>query len=171
MNIRLATQNDIPKIMEIIDDAKALLKSMHIDQWQNGYPNEEQIQNDINNDESYVVVNNADEIMATTMFTTRKEPTYKEVIDGTWKIDENLPYGVIHRLAMSKQFRGQGVAKFVFEYFHNYLKENQVTSLKIDTHEENQTMQSLIKKMGYDYCGIIYTSYGDKRLAFEKVIE
>lgn len=170
MILRPSTLLDIPRILEIIDDAKALLKSLGINQWQNGYPNQKQIENDIQNKESFVVVNEVDEIMATTMFTTRKEPTYKKVIDGNWIVDESKPYGVIHRLAMSKDFRGQGIAKFVFDELHDKLKNQGIKSLKIDTHEENMGMQSLIKKMGYQYCGIIYTSYGDKRLAFEKVI-
>ena len=50
------------------------------------------------------------------------------------------------------------------------LKNQNIQSLKIDTHEENLGMQSLIKKLGYQYCGIIYTSYNAKRLAFEKAI-
>ena len=170
MIIRLSTLNDVSRIMEIIEDAKALLKSLHIDQWQNGYPNVEQVENDIKNEESYVIVDDKNTIMATTMFTTRPEPTYKKVIDGNWIIDESLPYGVIHRLAMAKEFRGLGIAKFVFEELHQKLQNQGIKSLKIDTHEKNLGMQSLIKKMGYQYCGIIYTSYNAKRLAFEKVI-
>jgi len=170
MNIRFSTLTDVPRILEIISDAKTLLKSLQIDQWQNGYPNAEQVENDIKNGESYVVINDEDQIMATTMFTTRPEPTYKKVIDGNWIVDETLPYGVIHRLAMGKEFRGLGIAKFVFEELHQKLKEQGIKSLKIDTHEQNLGMQSLIKKMGYQYCGIIYTSYNAKRLAFEKVI-
>lgn len=169
MKIRLSTLSDVPRILEIIDDAKALLKSLDIDQWQNGYPNKEQIENDIANNESYVVVDN-DGIIGTTMFTTKKEPTYKEVIDGKWIIKEAKPYGVIHRLATSKKHRKQGIAQFIFDEMHQKLKEQSIQSLKIDTHENNLGMQSLIKKMGYQYCGIIYTSYGDKRLAFEKII-
>ena len=170
MKIRLSTLEDIPRIMEIINDAKQLLASLQIDQWQNGYPNTEQIENDICNKESYVVVNDENQIMATTMFTLRKEPTYKKVIDGNWIVDENLPYGVIHRLAMAKEFRGLGIAKFVFEELHQKLQKQNIKSLKIDTHEKNIGMQSLIKKMDYRYCGIIYTNYNAKRLAFEKVI-
>lgn len=170
MKIRLSTLQDVPRILEIIDDAKALLKSLHIDQWQNGYPNQEQIENDIQNQESFVITTKDDVIAATTMFTLRPEPTYKKVIDGEWMIDETKPYGVIHRLAMSRNFRGQGIAKFVFDELHQQLKEKGIKSLKIDTHEDNKGMQSLIKKMGYQYCGIIYTGYGAKRLAFEKVI-
>ncbi len=170
MQIKPSTFADIPRILEIIDDAKALLKAMNINQWQHGYPNAEQVENDIKNKESYIIVNDKNVIMATTMFTVRPEPTYKKVIDGNWIIDEALPYGVIHRLAMAKEFRGLGIAKFIFEELHQKLKQQDIKSLKIDTHEQNTGMQSLIKKMGYQYCGIIYTSYNAKRLAFEKVI-
>jgi ribosomal protein S18 acetylase RimI-like enzyme len=170
MKIKLSSNGDIPKIMEIINDAKTLLKSLNIDQWQNGYPNAEQVENDIKNKESYVVLNDDDTIVATSMFTTRKEPTYLKVIDGNWIIDENETYGVIHRLAIKKEFRKLGIAQFMFNEFHQQLKNKNIKSLKIDTHEENLGMQSLIKKMDYQYCGIIYTNYNAKRLAFEKVI-
>lgn len=170
MKIRKSTFTDIPRILEIIDDAKALLKSLEIDQWQNGYPNAAQIKNDIKNDESFVVLNNKNTIVATTMFTTRPEPTYKKIIDGNWFIDESLPYGVIHRLAVGKAFRGLGLAKFVFQEMHQTLQQQNIKSLKIDTHEENFGMQTLIKSLGYQYSGIIYTNYGAKRLAFEKII-
>ena len=170
MKLKLSTKNDVPRIMEIIEDAKALLKSLHIDQWQNGYPNAAQIENDIANNESFVVVDDKNAIVATTMFTTRPEPTYKKVENGAWQIDETIPYGVIHRLAMGKEYRGLGIAKFVFETVHQQLEQKKIKSLKIDTHKDNLGMQSLIKKMGYTYQGIIYTNYGAKRLAFEKII-
>ena len=169
MKIQLATISDIPKIIEIIEDAKIYLASLGIDQWQNGYPNAVQIENDIKNAESYVVLDDSNTIIATTMFSTKGEPTYK-IIEGSWIVDENNQYGVIHRLATAKKNRKGGIAQFVFEYFHEYLQQQNIQSLKIDTHEENVGMQSLVKKIGYQYCGIIYTSYGDKRLAFEKVI-
>ena len=170
MKIRLSKTDDVPEIMIIIDDAKTYLASQNIDQWQNGYPNSEQVENDILKGESYVVVNDKNQIIATSMFTLRKEPTYKEVIDGCWIISEDEVYGVIHRMAIKKEFRKFGLATFLFDEFHQQLKDKNIESLKIDTHEENIGMQSLIKKLGYTYCGIIYTSYNAKRLAFEKVI-
>jgi ribosomal protein S18 acetylase RimI-like enzyme len=169
MKMRLSTSDDIPNIMTIIEDAKEYLASQKIEQWQKGYPNTEQIENDIKNGESYVVVNDEHQITATAMFTINKEPTYK-IIDGNWRVDESNIYGVIHRMAIKKEFRKFGLATFMFHEFHLQLLENNIQSLKIDTHEENTGMQSLIKKLGYQYCGIIYTSYGDKRLAFEKII-
>jgi RimJ/RimL family protein N-acetyltransferase len=169
MKIRLSTSDDIPNIMIIIEDAKDYLASQKIDQWQKGYPNTEQVENDIKNGESYVVINDEDQVTATAMFTINKEPTYK-IIDGNWRVNENNVYGVIHRMAIKKAFREFGLATFMFQEFHLQLLEKNIQSLKIDTHEENIGMQSLINKLGYQYCGIIYTDYGDKRWAFEKVI-
>ncbi|MDA9340246.1 GNAT family N-acetyltransferase [Polaribacter sp.] len=169
MKIQLSTFEEIPAIIAIINDAKEYLASQKIDQWQNGYPNAEQVANDIKNNESYVVVNDENEVIATAMFTTNPEPTYK-IIDGNWNIDENEKYGVVHRMAIKKEFRKFGLATFMFHEFHMQLLEKKIKSLKIDTHEKNLGMQALIKKLGYTYCGIIYTNYHAKRVAFEKVI-
>ncbi|WP_392348665.1 GNAT family N-acetyltransferase [uncultured Polaribacter sp.] len=169
MKIQLSTFEDVPAIIAIINDAKEYLASQKIDQWQNGYPNTEQVANDIKNNESYVVINDENEVIATAMFTTKPEPTYK-IIDGNWNIDENEKYGVVHRMAIKKEFREFGLATFMFHEFHIHLLEKNVKSLKIDTHEKNLGMQALIKKLGYTYCGIIYTNYHAKRVAFEKVI-
>jgi len=169
MKIKLSTLKEVPIILEIIEDAKTYLASQNIDQWQNGYPNAAQIENDILNGESFVVINDENQVMATSMFSTNKEPTYK-IIEGNWIINEDEIYGVIHRMAIKKEFRKFGLATLLFDEFHLQLVEKNIKSLKIDTHEDNRGMQSLIKKLGYTYCGIIYTNYGDKRLAFEKVI-
>jgi hypothetical protein len=49
MKIQLSTLDNVPVIMEIINDAKQFLASLKIDQWLNGYPNIKQVENDIKN--------------------------------------------------------------------------------------------------------------------------
>jgi len=171
MKIKLSTLENITEIMTIIKDAKELLASLKIDQWQNGYPNAAQVEQDILKGESYVVLSDENQVIATSMFTTNKEPTYQIIEEGSWKVDESKNYGVIHRMAIKKEYRKQGLATLLFDEFHQQLKSKNIQSLKIDTHEENLGMQALIKKIGYQYCGIILTNYGAKRLAFEKVIQ
>lgn len=170
MKIRLSKIEDIPKIMIVINDAKSYLAAQNIDQWQNGYPNTAQVENDIKKGESYVLVNDENLVLATAMFTLRKEPTYKKVIEGNWLVSEEEIYGVIHRMAIKKEYRKFGLATLLFNEFHQQLKVKDIQSLKIDTHEDNLGMQSLLKKLGYVYCGIIYTNYNAKRLAFEKIV-
>ena len=46
--------------------------------------------------------------------------------------------------------------------------EKGVPSIKVDTHENNIPMQSLLKKNGFEYCGVVYLEDGGKRVAFEK---
>ena len=41
MEIRMAYPNEIQRIMEIIQDAKESLAQRQVDQWQDGYPDEE----------------------------------------------------------------------------------------------------------------------------------
>ena len=53
--IRKGNTNDIPAIMEIIADAQSLLAGRGVDQWQDGYPTADIIQQDIARAESYVI--------------------------------------------------------------------------------------------------------------------
>jgi ribosomal protein S18 acetylase RimI-like enzyme len=168
MKLALSATSNLPSMMQIVSDAQNYLAELGIDQWQNGYPNEEVLLNDISNTESYCVSDDEGQIMGMTMFTNRPEPTYNS-IDGSWLTADDAAYGVIHRLAVSNRFRSHGVAKFIFEQCEAQLKANKVPSMRIDTHEENKGMQKLISQLGYEYCGVILLENGDKRLAYEKV--
>lgn len=170
MKFTQATGEQLPAIMEIISHAQQYLALLGIDQWQNGYPNAAVIVNDIANKESYVVQREDNCIMATAMFTTRREPTYA-IIEGNWLTSPAAVYGVIHRMAVDDAYRGAGMAQFIFEQCEMYLKENNIASMRIDTHQDNKGMQQLLEKKGYSRCGTIFLDDGSLRLAFEKLID
>lgn len=170
MKLRPTNAQDLHSIMGIIKEAQSFLASQNIDQWQDGYPGEDLFLKDISQDESFVVKSERKEIMATAMFTTKPESTYSN-LDGSWLTPENTKYGVIHRMAVGNKFRNLGIAKFIFKECELNLQQNDIASMRIDTHEDNKGMQGLLKKLGYVYCGIIFLKSGDKRLAFEKVLD
>lgn len=165
MEFRKSVKSDIPQIMSIVKQAQAYFKEQNIDQWQNGYPNEEVINNDIKNEDSYVIIKE-DEIVATTVVSFDKESSYKNIIDGKWLT--NGDYGVIHRVAVNNNYKGLGLSHKIIKYAEELCLEKGVHSIKVDTHEENIPMQSLLKKNGFEYCGVIYLEDGGKRVAFEK---
>ena len=169
MKLSLSTFQNEDAIMGIIADAQIYLAELKIDQWQDGYPNAQAIRADITQRESYVVQNEDGVVMATSMFTTAPESTY-EAIEGEWIVPVTEIYGVVHRMAISNAYRSKGIAQFMFAQFENKLVQNQVKSLKVDTHQQNLGMQALLKKLGYQYCGIITLNSGDLRLGFEKVL-
>ena len=169
MKLITAKKEDLFAIMQIIEQAQSYLAMQNIEQWQNGYPNEKVLLKDLKNTESYVVKSEDLTVLATAMFSTKNEPTYK-TIQGNWITESNARYGVIHRMAINENYRGTGIAKFIFNQCEQVLKQNTIHSMRIDTHENNLGMQSLLKKLGYKYCGVIYLRNNDKRLAFEKLI-
>ena len=170
MKLIKARKEDLPLIVEIIKDAQDLLASQNIDQWQNGYPTKSILLDDIQNMESYLLTDAKGFPLATAMFSTKGEPTYSK-IDGDWITTGQTQYGVIHRMAVSKSYRRKGIAKFIFNAFETILEKSNIKSMRIDTHEENYSMQKLLKGSEYSYCGIIYLMNGDKRLAYEKLIQ
>ncbi len=165
MEIRKATFSDIDRIMEIVNDAKTYLKSHGLDQWQDGYPNEESFKGDIENGESYVIVDG--EIIGCMALSFRGERTY-DVIDGAWLTNDK--YGVIHRLAIDKNYKGKRVANEFLAFSEEVAKGQDVYSIKIDTHPENMSMQKWILNNGFAKCGIVYIRDNAVRFAYEKVI-
>ncbi|MGL5694237.1 MAG: GNAT family N-acetyltransferase, partial [Peptostreptococcaceae bacterium] len=136
-----------------------------IDQWQNGYPNNQSIESDIEKSESYVLEKH-DEIIATAAISFNGESTYDEIHEGKWI--SNDPYAVIHRVAVSEDKKGNGVAGELFNKLEEICTKNNVYSIKIDTHRENKSMQRFLEKHGYKYCGVIYLLDKNERVAFEK---
>ncbi|SFT52918.1 Acetyltransferase (GNAT) family protein [Lishizhenia tianjinensis] len=169
MKVIKATGQHLKDIMEIIGHAQAYLAGLNIDQWQNGYPNEDRILQDIALNASYLLLDENEKIMATAMFTTDPEPTYASIL-GEWITPQNAKYGVIHRMAVHNDYRKTGAARKLFDYFENQLTNLNIASMRIDTHEDNLGMQKLLKLNNYHYCGIIHLDDGAKRLAFEKII-
>lgn len=91
--IRKTRVEDIPGVMRIIQSAQSYFRENGIPQWQNGYPDEKQIINDINEDGSYVL-EEENQIVGTFFLTFKEEESYKKIYDGKWLNDE--PLSLIH---------------------------------------------------------------------------
>ena len=108
MKIRKTTMSDFDRIMRIYAHARDFMaRHGNPDQWgPTNWPPADLIRQDIRQENSYVCVNDADEVIGTFFFICGKdiEPTYREISDGKW-IDES-PYGVVHRLAGSGTEKG-----------------------------------------------------------------
>ena len=127
-------------------------------QWKN-YPPVDLIRSDIKSGKSYVCVEGG-AVVGTFFydFGAEIEPTYR-VIDGAWKNDG--AYGVIHRIASSGAVKGFG------EFCLNWAFARG-GHLRIDTHADNKILQHLLKKLGFEYCGVVYIRNNEPRLAYEK---
>lgn len=167
MEFRKTVEKDIPAIMDIIQQAQSYFKANGINQWQNNYPNPEVIREDMGCGYSYVLVHD-NRIVATVAISFDGEPTYDNIYEGKWL--SHLPYVVIHRMAVDNQYKGLGLSAEIMKRIEEMCKEQNVMSIKVDTHKENRSMGNALRKNGFAYCGIIHLKNGSERIAFEKVL-
>lgn len=150
MLFRPTQQEDIPAVMGIVRQAQAYLKSQGIDQWQNGYPNGEVIAQDIAAGESYVLLKDG-QVVGTTVISFRPEKNYEVIYEGNWLSD--APCAVIHRICVDDALKGQGLSGRMIAEAEAQCQERGVTSIKVDTHRKNLSMQRLLEKHGFARCG------------------
>ena len=163
MEIRKTRIEDLKRVMAIYAHARAFMAAHgNPNQWgPTRWPPEDLIRRDIAQGKSYVCLSD-DRIVGVFYFDQGPEiePTYRDIQDGQWA--DPTPYGVVHRIAAAEGSKGAG--RFCLEWAFA-----QCGHLRMDTHGDNRPMQSLLKKLGFQYRGVIYVvEDNDPRLAFEK---
>lgn len=163
--IEKAKLTDLSEIVAVIESARAYLKAQGIDQWQKSdYPAISDIRTDIENDVAYVL-KVAGKVAAYGAVIAGFDPAY-DLIQGAWRND-NHDYVTVHRMAVSTAFRGQALGQrfltSVFETFSTY------QDFRVDTHPDNQIMQHILTKLGFEKCGVVM--FEGARWAYQKVLE
>ena len=104
--------------------------------------------------------------------TDRPEPCYEEITDGKWTPD--LPYCVLHRCAVAKEYRGTGLAEQMLRFAEETARSLGGRTLRVDTHRKNKPMQQLLRSNGYRYRGNVLVDengHDPARQAFEKILK
>lgn len=151
--------------MEMINDAKRLLREEGVDQWQNGYPDEDCIRRDISEGKGYFAEMSGEKV-GYLCIDFDGEPAY-EHLNGTWASDE--PYVVVHRMAFSAKGRGRRLSEAVLTEVGEFAKSKGVHSFRLDTDEDNERMKHILGKLGFTYRGTIWFDNSVK-IAFDKEV-
>ncbi|MBQ7922018.1 MAG: GNAT family N-acetyltransferase [Clostridia bacterium] len=168
MQFRKAEPADVPVLLDIYEEGRRSIRTFGIDQWQNGYPAESDVREDIARNRLWLICKDDGQIGGVFAFIDDGEPTYDRIYDGAWLTDDTQAYAAVHRVAVSLSARGTGAAGRMMEKAVEMAAELGRTSVRIDTHEGNRAMRGMLEKNGFTYCGIIYLQNGDPRVAYEK---
>ena len=161
MEIRRATYSDLGSLMEVFEGAKQIMRaSGNLHQWNDGYPSEDIVLQDIEAGSCHVVCEGGT-ILGTMALIEGPDPTYS-VIEGAWP--EEKPYYVIHRIAVAAP--GQGLACKMFDWAYSHIASKGYDTIRIDTHRDNCIMKHVLTKYGFTECGVIHLSNGDPRDAY-----
>lgn len=169
--LRKANSTEIEEIMSVIEDGKEFLKQQGINQWQHGSPGRSDVENDIKQETSYVYELDG-EIVGTAMLNTY-DADYEKYLTIWTKCNNYL---VIHRLAVKKEYRSQGIGHKFMNDIILFAKENSVEYIRIDTHKDNVIMRKYLSKNNFKELDEIKlsmkNSLDDKeRIAYELKIE
>ena len=160
--VRKAKFEDVAAIMSVIDAAKKIMRqSGNMHQWEDNYPSETVITSDIQKNGGFVVEDDGKPV-GYFAFLPSPDPTYAKIYEGEW-LDDERSYHVIHRIASYPHAHGifSSIMDFCFSHDAN---------IRVDTHKDNKIMQHNLLKHGFTYCGIIYLSSGDERLAYQRLL-
>lgn len=160
---RQANSEDSAQIWSILEKAIQRRKEEGSEQWQDGYPNPSVIKSDIEDQHGYVLADN-DTVIAYCALLVNDEPAYAD-IKGKWLT--NGDFVVYHRVAVSEDYLGKGLAVQLLQCIEDFAREKNIYSVKADTNFDNAGMLRIFEKLGYVYCGEVYFR-GGSRKAFEK---
>ncbi len=161
----LVQEEQFDLAMALINEAKAHLKAQGIDQWQNGYPDEMCIHQDIQNQKGYFFMED-EEVIGYLVIDYDGETSYED-LKGEWHTEK--PYVVVHRMAFTSDLRGKGFSTAAFDLVAEKARQDGIHSFRVDTDNDNQKMKHVLEKNGFTYCGTIWFDNSEK-IAFDKVI-
>ena len=164
-HFRKADATDVSEIWAILQEAIIRRKKDGSTQWQDGYPNPDVVQNDIEKGYGYVLTEGKN-IIGYCAVVVNYEPEYLK-IEGKWLTDSK--FVVIHRLALSGNYLGKNLSKMIIEFVADFAIKNSIYSIKVDTNHDNIPMMKIFEKSGFSFCGIVHFR-GSPRRAYEKVL-
>ena len=161
--------DDLPVMLKIYQHARELMAANgNPTQWGNTFPREEVILDDIRQQRTMLLVDEAhgahylpfaarygwrggdeadgkERVLAQFALCTGEDPTYAH-IDGAWLDDDS--YVTIHRIASSGIVKGaaKDCINWCIEHYGN---------VRADTHPNNKAMQHVLESNGFARCGLI----------------
>ena len=149
--IRIAGIKDLREIKSLTEAcARAMIKK-DIYQWNEHYPSLEKLEEDILQEELFVI-ENKENIKGIIVITKTKDKEYNPI---KWlsKTENNL---YIHRLATHPDHWGQGYGRKLMEFAEEFAKQHKFESVRLDTFSQNLRNQRFYEARGYLRLGDIY---------------
>lgn len=149
MVIRQATLHDISPIMQLVKAVVPIMNAAGNWQWDDTYPNPAAFEKDISLNQLWLV-DIAGDIAGIAAITTDQDAEYAQV---GWDLNETAI--VTHRLAVSPDHQGKGIALALMEQAEKVAVDRHIKVLRVDTNSRNEATQRLFPKLGYRYAGEI----------------
>lgn len=167
MIIKKAKISEIGEIMLMYKSCVEGMLANNIDQWDESYPNEDIIMQDLIA-KTYFIVIEQNIIIAGINIDQNQDKTYLPL---KWK-DKKNQFLVVHRLAVKEAFWGRGIGKSLMSFTEKLAIKKGLNSIRLDTYSGNPKAMDFYKRIGYNEVGIINLKPNkNKYHCFEKIIK
>ena len=148
MEFRLGTTQDLDLVCLLIKDAIAEMEKNGIYQWDEIYPTRSDFEEDIKNNNLYVVFDE-DILIAFYVISGEYDKQYN---NAEWKCEADSAY-ILHRFCVSPKVQNRGIGKKILRHIEHQIKDMGYKSVRLDTFTENPFAQKLYRHNGYESRG------------------
>ncbi|UQS82009.1 GNAT family N-acetyltransferase [Bombilactobacillus folatiphilus] len=167
--LRKVHADEIELVVEIIEEAKSVLRGRGVDLWQDGYPDQATLQDDIQRQIAYFLIKD-EEIVGVAALEDQGESSYDQIYDGQWSPKSKDRYAIIHRVAVCQGHQGEGLASIFIQHLMTIAASLNFKDIRIDTHFDNLAMRHIIEKNGFQQCGTIDNAVHKPCVAFQRFL-
>ena len=151
MDIIKGQKQDLSDISDIISNCIKYMESKGIHQWNKFYPDLDIIENDIKEEDCYVLKDN-EKCIAYVAINEEQSTEYSQI---NWFTDGRKVL-VIHRLCVHPKFQGKGIAKKILKFIEEFATKNSYSCIRLDAYSGNEKALKLYEDFGYKKAGQIY---------------
>jgi GNAT superfamily N-acetyltransferase len=164
-SLRLATYADVSAILDLVRRVVPLMQAAGNFQWNTEYPTEDVFRRDVVRGHLWVAEADGQIAAVAALTHNDQDPEYAQ---ADWDVTE--PALVTHRLAVSPDAQGRGLAAALLAQAEVLARQQGLRVLRVDTNSENQATQRLFPKLGYGYAGEITLAFrpGLRFFCYEK---
>ena len=149
LDIRLATENDLPAVMRLVAACIGDMRSRGIEQWDDVYPAADTLAADIAAGSLHVCAFGDDALGAVFVLDEHHVPEWTvawTTVDGA---------AVVHRLMVHPRHQGQGLARSLMVYAEAVARERGYTAIHLDCFSQNPQALNLYRRLGYHEVGTV----------------
>ena len=135
------------------------LEKNGIYQWNDNYPTQAIIENDLKKGVLFVL-KYGKEIIGAINISEEQENKYETI---NWKFDHSKVLA-IHRLVIDPKYQGKGNASKLMDFVENFAVENNYSSIRLDVYSQNKRVIEFYEKRKYFNRGNV--NFPDREHAF-----
>jgi ribosomal protein S18 acetylase RimI-like enzyme len=146
--IRKAELEDLYKIIDIFRTAINAMNYNNINQWDEIYPTNTNLEQDILNKQMYVGIKDK-EIVSAVVINNEFDEEYK---NGNWKY-KNERFAVVHRLCVNPIYQNKKIGKDTMIKIEEILRSEGIQSIRLDAFSLNPYALKMYETLGYHKVG------------------